>query len=512
MCGAIITETVRPRAVGAMPSRPLWLALAVILIATVVRMTGTVDSDVAWQLWIANRIHAGANLYSDIIETNPPLWFWMALPIDRVATWLHVRPEPVLAGAIGFLVAISLAATDQLSRHIDSKRRAILLGYGALILIGMPWVHLGQREQIALIGTVPYAALIAARRQGLPVPSLLAMAVGAGAALGFALKQYFLLVPLALDLWLLAGQRKAWRPLRPETVAMVATGLTYAAALVWVERDFLTRILPLIQTAYGVFGAPSLRYMFGPFAILGLVILTFLAAHARLFRNRSAPFAEALFVAACTFAAVYFIQFKGWPYHAIPLIGCGSLALATLLAETETPPPLLRVGGPALLALPLLLSAEERLTPNLPGPDLSAALVGLKPGDTVGFLTTETAVPWSVTLQGRYRYASRYNGFWMMRAIIRNERLGNRDARLTGLGRQIVAETVDDFSCTPPKRIFITRPRPGEEGFDILPFFLRDPRFGELLSHYRVRSRTSVETYEMISPLPRPTGPCRAGI
>ena len=24
------------------------------------RMTGTVDSDVAWQLWIANRIHAGA--------------------------------------------------------------------------------------------------------------------------------------------------------------------------------------------------------------------------------------------------------------------------------------------------------------------------------------------------------------------------------------------------------------------------------------------------------------------
>ena len=41
-------------------------------------------SDVAWQLWIARRMHAGANLYRDIIETNPPLWFWMALPVDRL--------------------------------------------------------------------------------------------------------------------------------------------------------------------------------------------------------------------------------------------------------------------------------------------------------------------------------------------------------------------------------------------------------------------------------------------
>ena len=52
-------------------------------------------------------------------------------------------------------------------------------------------------------------------------------------------------------------------------------------------------------------------------------------------------------------------------------------------------------------------------------------------------------------------------------------------------------------------RAVVARPRPGEPGFDILHFFLRDPQFAELLSHYKVRSRTSFETFELVSPWPR---------
>jgi hypothetical protein len=495
-----------------MVSRPLRVALALTALITAVRMTGTVDSDVAWQLWIAQRIHAGANLYSDIIETNPPLWFWMALPVERIAALLHVRPEPVLAVAIGLLVALALAATDRLTGHIPPNRRMLLLAYGAFALIAMPWAHLGQREQIVLIGTFPYAALVAARRESRSVPIALAVAVGAAAAFGFVLKQYFLVVPIALELWLATGLRRNWRPVRVETVAILSVGIAYAASLAFFETDFITRIVPLIRLAYGVFGAPSLGAMLKPFAIIGLLIFGFVIAHARHLADRKAPFAEALTVASLAFAVVYFVQFKGWPYHAIPLIGCTSLALAALLAEIETPPALLRVGGPALLAFPLLLSADEQLNPALPTPDLRSAIAGLKPGDTVGFVTTESAMPWSVTLQDGYRYASRYMGFWMMQAIVLNEERQRPDPRLVRLGRQVVRETVVDFACTPPNRIIVSRPRPGERDFDILPFFLRDPRFREFLSHYRVRGRTSFETYELVSPLQRPPIGCRHGI
>lgn len=207
--------------------RPLWAAFAVTVILTWLRLSGTVDCDVAWQLWIASRIHAGAHLYRDIIEVNPPLWFWMALPVERVASLFHFRPEAVLAVAIACSVMLALAATDALLKEIAAPRRALLLGYAALLLIGLPWVHLGQREQVVLVGSLPYAALVAARRQGRPVSPILAFCIGAGAALGFALKHYFLIVPAALELWLFLGTGRDWRWRRPEIIALIAVGTLY---------------------------------------------------------------------------------------------------------------------------------------------------------------------------------------------------------------------------------------------------------------------------------------------
>jgi len=495
---------------AAMASRPLWAALAVTALVTVLRLIDTVDSDVAWQLWIAGRMHAGARLYRDIIEVNPPLWFWMAIPVDRLASFLHLRPETILIFTMGGLTGLSLAATERLAGDLLPQRRALLLSYAALTLMAMPWMHVGQREQLVLMGTLPYAALIAARRERKQVPWLLAFCIGIGAALGFVLKQYFLLVPVALELWLLARQRKLWRPVRPETIAIVGVGIAYAAAILIFAPPYLTNIVPLIRLAYGETGAMDWVQLFGPFAVVALVMLGLVAMQHK--RLAQMPFAAALLVAGAAFAIVYFIQAKGWIYHAIPMIGCASIALALLLAQPDGIPRQLRLLAPALLALPLFLAADDELHPALPSPDLLGAISGLHDGDTVGFVTTEPALPWSVTLQRRYRYPSRYMGYWMMNAIIRNEWLGSPNKRLTALGRQIVTETVEDFRCAPPKRIVVWRPLPGDLGFDILPFFLRDPEFGELLSHYRVRSRTHLQTFEQISALPPPRSPCRPGV
>ena len=488
--------------VAALASRPLLVALLLVALITAARLTGTVDSDVAWQLWIAGQMHKGANLYRDIIETNPPLWFWMAVPIERVATLLHVRIESALIVAMCCLGALSLLGSNRFLAHLAASRRTVFLCVAAIMLCAMPWMHVGQREQIVMFGALPYAALIAARREGRPVSPIFAIAIGAGAGLGFALKHYFLLVPALLELWLVASQAKRWRALRPETLTLGMVGATYAGAILLFEPDFLSRIVPLLGLAYGAFGAPDVTYLFGPFALVTSVLVVVLAIHARHFAGaRQAPLTFALAITAVGFAAAYFIQFKGWTYQTIPVTGFASMAIVALLVESRVPLHPLRLVAPALLSLPLFLAAEEQLHPGLPSPDLLNAVASLRPEDTVGFLTTETAIPWSVTLQGGYRYSSRYNGFWMLRAVVSDEQLGGRDPRLAALGRQVVSATVVDFRCAPPKQIIIARPRSGEPGFDILPFFLRNPYFGQFLSHYRVVSRNSLETYELASPL-----------
>lgn len=512
---AASTTAVRPqppfaRAGAFMAARPLWCAIVVTALVTALRLVDTVDSDVAWQLWIAGRIHAGAHLYRDIIEVNPPLWFWMAIPVERIATVLHLPIVSVLIVTIGILVALALAATNCLLDNLAPERRAALLAFAALTLAAMPWTHTGQREQIVLIGVLPYVALVAARAEKRSVPTTLAILIGFGAALGFALKHYFLITPALLELWLLFRLGRAYRLFRPEVIAIAALGAAYAVAILVFAPAWITDILPLLRLAYGATGAPALRYLFGPFALVALVILGLCAIRYR--SLTAAPLAAALMVAATGFAAAYFIQSKGWPYHAIPMLGCGSLALAFLLGEAGAIPRRMRLIVPALLALPLFLAADDELHPALPSPDLLGAISGLNRGDTVAFLTTEPALPWSVTLQQGYRYPSRYMGYWMMNAIIRNEYLGSPNPRLTALGRQIVTETVQDYRCAPPRRIIVWRPRPGQDAFDILPFFLRDPQFRELLSHYRVRGRTSLESYDRVSPLPPPGSRCRSGV
>jgi hypothetical protein len=488
----------------------LSVALGLTAIVTVLRLFDTVDVDVAWQLWIAGRLNAGAHLYRDIMEVNPPLWFWMAQPVQAVADLLGMRPEAVLVIEMGVLTALSLAATNLLLPQMTVPRRTLLLGYAALALMGMPWVHVGQREQIVLIGTLPYAALIAARAEGKRIPALLAALIGTGAALGFALKHYFLIVPAVLELWLILRSRRDWRLLRPETGAILAVGALYAVAMLVWARDYFTNMVPLIRLAYGVVGAHSLQQLFGPFAILGLALFAFVAAHRRLLRE--APFASSLLLAVAGFMAAYFLQSKGWLYHAIPLVGCGSMALAALLAESRESPRLLRLLSPALLALPLLFAAQERLHPAEPTPTLVNSISGLKAGESVGFLAVDNAIPWSVTLQHQFRFASRYMAFWMLNSVVWNERFGSPDPRLTQLGREIVSQTVQDFRCTPPKAIIVARPAPGQPGFDILAFFLRNPECAELLSHYRARPWTGFQRFDLASAVPGPRSACRAGI
>ncbi len=475
-------------------------ALAIVALVVAVRAQGTVGSDVSWQLWIAHQLNGGVRLYRDVLETNPPLWFWMAMPVDRLAHLLHVRSDHVLIALIGCLAALSLAATDRLINGPDRGRRALFLAYAALILVAMPWLQFGQREQLALIGTLPYAALISARRSGRAVPLGFALLVGASAALGFALKHYFLLVPILLELWLIAGQRRSWRPLRPETVAMAAIGILYAAALAIFASDYFSVALPLILLAYGVTGAERLVDLFQPAVVTALATVAVLVGHSRLLRS----FAGAMVVAAIGFAGVYFIQAKGWSYHAVPLAGCAAIAFAAALIAEEKPSRMVALAAPALLALPLWIGAQQALHRDPTEADVEHAVQDLNRGDSAGFIGTDPALGWNVTLQRGFDYPSRYNGYWMMRAVVDNEAAARPDPRLSAFGRLVVRQTVQDFRCLPPERIIVARPSPAaakDGAFDILAFFLRDPQFAQLLSRYRPVSRTSVEAFTLVSPL-----------
>ena len=82
--------------------------------------------DIAWQLWLGRQLGHGVGLYSQLVELNPPLWFWMTVPI----VWLSERAGiSDLSGLVTFFVlAIALSATllAILVHERPARRRADL--------------------------------------------------------------------------------------------------------------------------------------------------------------------------------------------------------------------------------------------------------------------------------------------------------------------------------------------------------------------------------------------------
>jgi hypothetical protein len=270
-----------------------------------------ITHDAAWQMWIGRQMAHGANLYTDIIEVNPPLWFWISVPLARTAELLHVRSLAVLIAF--FLLAI--AGSLWLVRRIKSESLPLWPMAAAMLF---PLRHFGQREHFILIFAIPYVLLIARRERGESVSGRLATLIGACGALAFALKPQFAILPLLLELW-------AWRArrLRPETITLGVAALVYVALIFVFERDFLTAAIPLVMAAYENFAPMELES-------IGRSLIPYAYAFPLLLYARRE--AAAFTISSLAFFLVYLVQSKGWEYQVIP--AQGMLFVAVVLSAT----------------------------------------------------------------------------------------------------------------------------------------------------------------------------------
>lgn len=492
---------------------PWPVALAVVLAGLLIALLPRpLSSDISGQLWLAQQIRQGARLYVDLVEINPPLWFWMAVPVQVSAAATGLQADGLLIAAVAVAALAALVATDRLTRHLAPTPRRTFLLYAALILFVMPIRDFGQREQLALFAALPYAALVAVRRRGDPAGVLLAILVGAGGALGFALKHYFLVAPILLELWLLLGLRRDWRPVRPETLALAAVGVAYGAAILIATPEYLTEMAPRLRLAYGI-GAPTPRQMILPAQLVWLLTLVAIGPNLRLLCGAGGSLPAALLIAAAGFVAAWLIQHKGWPYQSIPATGLFALGFAALLLERwQAIGGLVRKLAPAVVLLPIALALTPTHAPITPETDIAPALAGLPPGASVAIVSTEGNTYWPSAVNRGLRFPSRYGSLWMLPAIDAHP----DDPRVQAFGREVIRQTVIDFRCLPPARIVFVRPDRSDDATaaaDPLRFFLRDPGFAGLMTHYvRWRQAGVYDAYRLASPLvPVPGAACRRG-
>ncbi|AWC21347.1 GtrA-like protein [Aminobacter sp. MSH1] len=453
-----------------------------------------VSLDVVWQMWIARQMLGGAVLYRDILELNPPLWFWMAIPVEWTAQALDIPSVQAIVAAVFLLIAAALALLSILLTDTSPATRATLLVTAFLALVIIPIQEFAQREHLAAIGAIPYLALIARRADNLPTDWKVAAATGLLAASGFALKHYFVLVPLLLELWLIYRLRRNWTPVRAETVILSAGAASYGVAVVLLAPDFLTTMVPMVSIAYDGYEVSFLKQFLRPFiavwALSGIV----------LWQQRSTlpslTFASAL--AALAFSFAYFAQQKGWRYHSVPTTALLFFAVAPLWQKHRWRSVTLPANAALVVCtlLPLIVSLAAGPYKNVTEATVRDLLRDSRPGTATMMLTAHPTNFWPTVEKAGLKWPSRYFAFWMVLAMSEHEKkYGSLTPELAALANDIRRQTVEDLRCNVPDIILVDDFRLSKSpGFDILEFFRKDKDFERLFANYSLDRKSVIYT------------------
>jgi len=366
-------------------------ALALLLAAFPLLLLIPIGHDQIWTLWIGRQLLGGAQLYRDIIEVNPPLWFWMAVPQAAIGI-----PSPfAITGFCAAAIALSLWLIPPCYRLPSLAAFALL-----------PLLDFGQREHFTLIATAPYVFLIAARATGQTVRHPLI--IGVFAAFGFALKPHFALVPIVLELLIWSERR-----LRPETLAIAACAILYAAAVVLFAPEYLTETVPMLLETYGQIQGPSiLPFVLILFAVGGLALL------------RPSRTALMLLCAALAYLLAMILQGKGWSYHSVPARGFLFLALAVELMRRPK-----LVQATLLTVAALLCFLPTGVYRNPFRDEIEQHLMGFPRGTSVYAVSDNPMVAWPMIEDRGFKWASRQMSVW--------QGVASREA-----ARQVIAESM----------------------------------------------------------------------
>lgn len=283
-----------------------WAAVAIVALAALLEFSRPVNHDVAWILTVADLMHAGRQLYADIIEINPPLIFWAADGMRAVASLLHVAPETVYRV---LTLLLGLGSAVSVRRFTGSAWPALALLVGGLILVGSDF---GQRDVLIAFLLAPYVAMASA--QSRPRHAWL---IGVLAGLGVCLKPFYFAV------WLML----VWRNrARSADIAFVATGLAYLASVLLFTPAYIPLARALGPSYEGWLRTPWIIQLLSATVLVTLlaVLLTFLA------RGRSSATGFALAALGSVVALV--LQAKPFSYHQQPALIFAIVTAACLVA------------------------------------------------------------------------------------------------------------------------------------------------------------------------------------
>lgn len=488
----------------------------VVTVMSAIVVLAPLNTDAAFCLVVARRLLGGERLYVDVIETNPPLIFWMYKVPAYLNQYLGLRDDRLVgtfvAGVLVASCALAAAVLRSASRLGRPFKAAVICAFAAAVVI--PFVQqVGQKEQIAVVLFFPYALAVAREIDGEPVGLPLAIATAAFAAIGIAIKPFFLAPWIALEATAAATTGR-WQRRTAWIIGVAQAG--YGLAVVLANDAYASRMLPMVRAWYWAYGTSWTSVI--TMKAVGLMALAAGAACATWsFFPETAGASDAVVFGASSIgwlvAAVS--QSKGWYYHLLPALVFTTLAVEAsgfvLLRSVRAPATLRRrqlgrttavaaiLGLPVAWFAPMVVDASRQLVSTLRNPyspsvtALTRFVAERAAGEPVYMMSTGMWPMFPVVNLSGATIPYRYHFLWPLPALYaradRSTPHGRAPERQAPLENAFFNAVVDDLVARPPRILIVDRD-PFQQAmngvvFDHLAYFGQAPQFRALIQQYR---------------------------
>jgi len=454
-------------------------------------------SDVSYFITADGRILDGAVPYVDIMETNPPLAFWISLPAVWLARILGLSPHFAYVAYVCLAIAGALGLTRLVLQSAGETREntAMVLLASAAALTLAPAEAFGQREHFAALLALPYVAAAVQLAEGRAPRTSLRVLIGLLCGVGMAFKPYLLAIPLLVEAFLL-WERRAWRNLfRAEILGMAASVAVYPV-LVWqFTPQYFTGILPLALQTYGAFQSTFSGTALRP-AVASFLLFLGIAAYFT-WRRGGQQRGDWVWIGAGLGGFLcYLAQLKGWTYQLLP--ATIFVLIPLLLNVFRNSGLVARTVVLGCLGVVMITGlANFARNQNFRLAQIDELLAGRKPQRMMG-LTHDLGVIFPYMETRNIVWASRFQSLWMMPAV--SKELIPAEQQDTIIAR--VAEIVtQDLISWKPDTVIVDRrsDTPTLRGHEIkyIAWFSRSPEFVQAWSSYKlVNSNGMFEVWE----------------
>ncbi len=451
--------------------------------------------DPAWLIHGTEVFLAGGKLYRNVFELNPPLIFYLTVPPVWFARSFNLHSIDVFIVYVSLLTALCLGIVSALLRSEETLsplvRNGVMLATAVALTVD-PAERFGQREHLMLILSLPYLFLAAMRSRSMLCDARFAIAIGVLAAFGFALKPHFLLVPAAIECYLVIQRADFRQFARPETLALAGMVALYPFVILSFTPDYLTIIVPFAMAVYGRGYDVALSVvLLRPEAVL-LPVIVFVQCTFRR-RQRVPELGDILSIASGCFFIIYLVQMKGWSYQIYPLDATLFMLASNVFLQEfaqNTAPTRFRCLTAAIGVLLLAMATAAGIhlyrfattMTNAFMTDMAPFVRGLPTGSYIYVFTAAVSNGFPLVNYYNLGWSSRFDTFWLLPGLIA---LPSPPRKIEQFVRDFV---VEDLRKLPPAMIFVDIARHKlyfeNRDIDYIKYFSIDPRFAAIMADY----------------------------